>query len=99
MHHKTHMDLQYTAMGLHKIIKQQNSSEIPVQSPALNSQRTMVCLQSYSPQGSANPTCQRRNLQIVSILSTKGTRTQQQTSRRNQQPTKRQKKTAETVAV
>jgi hypothetical protein len=46
MHHKTHMDLGYTAMGLHKTMKHQNNSKIPVQSPALNSQCTAVCLQS-----------------------------------------------------
>jgi hypothetical protein len=29
MHHKTHMVLRYTAMGLHKTIKHQNNSKIP----------------------------------------------------------------------
>jgi hypothetical protein len=48
-HHKTHMDIPYTAMWLHKTIKQQNNWKSPVQSPTLNSQRTMVCLQPYSP--------------------------------------------------
>jgi hypothetical protein len=49
MHYKTHMDLRYTAMGLHKTMTHQNNYKIPVQSPTLNIQCTMVFLQLYSP--------------------------------------------------
>jgi hypothetical protein len=99
MHNKTHMDIRYTPMELYKTIKHKNNSRTPIESLALSNQRTLECLQLYSSQWSENPICHRRNTWIVNALPSKHTRTQYQTSCRNQQPTKSKKKIEETVAV